>query len=65
MPVAHGEGKFTASDETLKQLNESDQIVSSMLMKVENLQTVSFHRIQTVLWRILQESAAKMEGFLE
>ncbi len=27
MPVAHGEGKFTASDETLKQLNESDQIV--------------------------------------
>ncbi len=27
LPVAHGEGKFTASDETLKQLNESDQIV--------------------------------------
>jgi len=27
MPVAHGEGKFTASPETLKALKESDQIV--------------------------------------
>jgi len=27
LPVAHGEGKFTASDEILKQLNESNQIV--------------------------------------
>jgi phosphoribosylformylglycinamidine synthase len=27
MPIAHGEGRFFASDETLKQLNENDQIL--------------------------------------
>ncbi len=37
MPVAHGEGKFSASEETIKQLNESDQVAFRYAKNPEEL----------------------------
>jgi len=42
MPVAHGEGKFSASEETLKQLNDSDQIVFRYAKDKEKLAKGNF-----------------------
>jgi len=37
VPVAHGEGKFTASEETLKQLNDNGQVVFRYVRDKEKL----------------------------